>query len=642
MVGAKFCEKLVSSGYTSKHSVTVFGEEPRPAYDRVRLSSYVLNREPSRLELLPAEWYEENGIELKTGTRISSLNPGEKTVTDDKGATYPFDSLVFATGSYAFVPPFPGHDLDGVHVYRTIEDLATICDVAKKARSAAVIGGGLLGLEAAQALQYLEVENIHIIELARFLMPQQLDPSASEILLNEIKKQGFELHLETKTESIEKTNDGLKIHLDGSDDIQVDLLIVAAGIRPQSSLAKEAGIPLGGRGGIKVNNSLETEIPDIYAIGECAEHGNRIYGLAAPGYQMADTLAKILSGKKKEKFTGADTSTRLKMMGVDVVTLGEPLQPGETSTYQSETEYRHLSFDAKLRLKGALVVGSWPEVGQVQTAILQKQKLKKSQREHFESTGQIWSDGSECSVTTWADKAIVCNCMQVTKGTLCKLIEEGNRDLEGLSSKTGAGSVCGSCKPLVAELAGEVIPASEAATPKSRLLMWFSGAAILLALLVIFAPPLTIPGSVEDPWYKLDSLWRDFVSKQVTGYTLLGLSLIGLVMSLRKRFSWFTFGNFINWRAFHAAFGTASLIGLFAHTGFKFGDNLNFWLMFVFVALNILGAFAGIIASLEVRGTGKAAVYARRIRPSLTWAHVILFWPFPVLLCFHILSVYLY
>lgn len=642
MVGARLCEKLAASRFTAENCVLVFGEEPRPAYDRVRLSSYVLNRDPSRLELFPASWYEENGFELKTGNRIASIDTEKKTVTDSKGISYEFGSLVFATGSFPFVPPFPGHDLDSVYVYRTIEDLDEICAAAAGAKSAAVIGGGLLGLEAAQALQYLKVKDIHIIELARFLMPQQLNPDASNILLQSIESQGFDLHLGTKTTAIESKKGKLHITLDGSDDVDVDLLIVAAGVRPQSRLAADAGIALGGRGGIKVNNQLETEIPGIYAVGECAEHENRVYGLAAPGFHMAEILAQRLSGNKKALFTGADTSTRLKMMGVDVVTLGDPLQPGDNITYQGDNEYRHLSFDSKLRLQGALFVGSWSEIGQVQTAILQKQKLKTRQREHFESTGQIWSDGGTCSVTTWSDKAIVCNCMQVTKGSLCQLITEGCRDIDALSSQTGAGTVCGSCRPLVAELAGEVLPASATATPKSRALLWFSAVAILAALAVIFTPSLSVPGSVEDPWYKFDFIWRDFVAKQVTGYTLLALSVIGLVMSLRKRLSWFTWGSFINWRAFHAAFGTLSLIGLFAHTGFKFGENLNFWLMFVFVILNVLGAIAGIIASLEVRGTGRAAVYARRLRPSLTWAHLVFFWPFPILLCFHILSAYLY
>ncbi|MEM7601586.1 MAG: FAD-dependent oxidoreductase [Verrucomicrobiota bacterium] len=641
MVSASLCEKLVSKGAGKRYSISVFGEEPRPAYDRVRLSNYVLNRDPVRLELLSAEWYQENGVSLQTGDKVESISPETRQIETKSGVIHSFDHLVLATGSSPFLPPIDGISNENVFVYRTIEDMSAICDAAKTAKSAAVLGGGLLGLEAAQALQYLEVPKIHVVELANFLMPQQLNEEASEALIQSIGETGFELHLGQRANAIDSGKDGLTLELSSEEKLDVDLIVVAAGIRPRSELAKDAGIHLGGRGGIGINDRLETSADEIYAIGECAEHDNRIYGLAAPGFQMAEVLAERLCGSKKASFKGADTSTRLKMLGVDVLTLGNPLQPGATTVYQEEKTYRHITTDGKGRLSGALVVGPWAEAGQVQTAIQQKRRIRPNRLKDFASTGQLWSNSDNTSPTTWPDKTIICNCIQVRKGILCDAIDTGTRDVDRLCAMTGAGSVCGSCRPLIAELAGEVVTDKKPAL-SSKLLLWISAVAIVLATTIFLVPEPPVAQSVTSFWYNVEFIWRDFVTKQITGYSLMGLSALGLVMSLRKRIKWFKLGDFLNWRAIHSAFGLISLVALFAHTGFRFGDNLNFWLMFVFVLLNLLGAFAGVIASLEVRGTGKTAIYARRLRPSLTWAHIILFWPFPILLGFHILSVYLY
>ncbi|MEM9281158.1 MAG: FAD-dependent oxidoreductase [Verrucomicrobiota bacterium] len=640
MVGASFCEQAVKYGLHQKFSIHVFGEEPRPAYDRVRLSNYVLNQDASRLELLSKDWYEEHEVFLHLQSRVASLQPEEKRLTTEDGQSYSYDQLVLATGSKPFEPPVPGMDLPNVFVYRTIEDLEQICQASSNAKSAAILGGGLLGLEAAQALQHLEIETIHVVELAKFLMPQQLNPDASEALLQSVEQQGLKLHLGERVSSFKASGGSIQVSLEG-ESITVDLVVVAAGIRPRNELAESSGIELGGRGGIRVDDTLVSSADSVFAIGECAEHRNRIYGLAAPGFHMAGVLAERLAGKTKVTFEGADTSTRLKMLGVDVITVGNPLQPGKTAIFKSEEVYRLLSFDPKGRLSGALIIGAWSESGQVQAAIQQGRKLRPRHLREFEETGIIWSESDNVSATNWPSEAIVCNCMQISKARICDQIDSGIRDVDQIRNQTGAGTVCGSCCPLIAELAGEVVTEKKGFL-SSRFLLGISSAALLLAAIIFLFPPLPVAQSVTESWYQVESIWRDFIAKQITGYTLMGLSVLGLVLSLRKRFRWFRFGDFLNWRAIHAGFGLSSLIALFAHTGFQFGDNLNFWLMFVFVLLNLLGAFAGIIASLEVRGTGRVAIYARRLRPSLTWAHIVLFWPFPILLGFHILSVYLY
>jgi len=227
----------------------------------------------------------------------------------------------------------------------------------------------------------------------------------------------------------------------------------------------------------------------------------------------------------------------------------------------------------------------------------------------------------------------------VKKGDVLACVTVHGGDPDKVQNLTGASSVCGSCRPLVAQLCGA--PATTTGNPKrAQRLLFLSIAALVVALVTAMATPMSMADSVESWWYKVDLFWRDSLVKQITGFSLVGVVLLGLLLSLRKRFTWFRFGHFASWRVFHVAFGITALVVLFAHTGFHFGQNLN--LMFTFVSLNVLGALVGVVAAIESRGVSQAALRARQIRPILTYAHLILFWPLPVLLTFHILSVYLY
>ena len=646
MVSASFCEHLVAHGLTRDYDIVVLGDEVRPAYNRVKLSTYFQHNDAEKLQLLGGDWYQDNGIELRTGCRVESVDVSAKTVTSAGGESFEFDRLVFATGSRPFVPSMPGTDHLSVHVYRDIEDLDGISSGAEKSASAAVLGGGLLGLEAAHGLRKLGVENVHIVQLASLLLSKQLNKAASIPLEEEVKNKGYEIHLNAQTESITRTKGGgCRLHLKDREPLDVDMVVIATGIQPNSELAEEAGLRCGVRGGIIVDKYLETETPGIYAIGECALSEGKTYGLVAPGYQMAETLAYKLSrpdnSRRRKTFSDPDLSTRLKMIGVDVAILGDHLQPGKLIEYSDGPIYRALTLGQKDKLAGAMAVGQWDEVSKVQDWIGRGKRINRKVIERFTETGKIAAN-SPSPVTSWADTAYVCNCLKVTAGELRKSLAEGSGDAQALVRQTRASTVCGSCKPLLEALAGEASSTSGTGRSRSGWLLGISAVALAMVVFCYLFPGFPVAQSVQSTWYKISEIWRNTVIKQITGYTLLSITLIGLVFSLRKRIPKFSLGKFGQWRLFHVAFGLASLIALFVHTGFRFGHNLNFWLMLSFITLNLLGAFAGMVSAMEENTTSRVGVIARRCRRPLILGHVVLFWPFPILLVFHIMSVYFY
>jgi nitrite reductase (NADH) large subunit len=371
----------------------------------------------------------------------------------------------------------------------------------------------------------------------------------------------------------------------------------------------------------------------IYAIGECATHRGVTYGLAAPGNKMADTLATILSGRRA-KFLGADQSTWLKLAGIDVATLGDFQEEEETINFREPATYRRLVLKNG-RLIGALSVGEWPEQNRMLEAIEQHRRLSRWERRRFERHGRVWPSRAEIPVADWPANSIICNCVGVRRGRLSEACADGCRTVEQLASATGASTVCGSCKPLLAQMVGA--PAGSTKQPGSRLLLIASAVALLLAAVTAVVRPLPLPASVQSGQI-LRILLHDSFAKQVTGFTLLGLALISLGLTLRKRIKRLArWGDVGWWKAFHASLGMLTLVVLVSHTGFRLGQNLNFVLMTNFLAISLVGALAGGVTALERRLSGPAA---RRLRSVWTGAHVALTWPLPVLIAFHILAAY--
>ncbi|RPD51880.1 nitrite reductase large subunit NirB [Paracnuella aquatica] len=457
MVGFKFCEKLLQKNLAPSVKITVFGEEIRPAYDRVHLSSFFEGKTAEDLSMAPRSWYEDNGITLHLSDPIQAIDRVEKTVTSHRGITLPYNYLVLATGSAAFVPPIPGMDKQGVFIYRTVEDLELMQHWAPRARKGAVIGGGLLGLEAAKALLDLGLSTTHVIEFAPRLMPRQIDEAGSQMLQSKLEALGLQVHLSKNTAAITGGDaiSGLSF-ADGSA-IDADMLVVSAGIKPRDELAKQCGLEVGPRGGIVVNNNMQTSDPSIFAIGECALHGSMIYGLVAPGYEMAEVVATQLVGGAKE-FTGFDMSTKLKLVGTDVASFGDPfIGPKEARTIIFEDTVKgiykriNVSNDGKLLLGGILVGDASAYNMLLQTA---KNGLALPPNPEDLILGNRSGAAQEgAGVSALPDDALICSCESISKAQICNAVSEGGcENLDAIKKCTKAGTGCGGCIPMVKDL----------------------------------------------------------------------------------------------------------------------------------------------------------------------------------------------
>lgn len=451
MVGFKFLEKLTDSSHDFK--VITFAEEPRPAYDRVHLSEYFSHQTASELSLAPLAWYEQRGIDLRLGDAVITINKETKTVLTQTGETLAYDKLVLATGSYPFVPPVMGVTKEGVFVYRTLEDLDKTIAYGKACKKAAVIGGGLLGLEAANALINSGLET-HVVEFAPRLMPRQIDQMGSDVLREQIKTLGVSVHTNMSTQEILGNGKVEAIAFADGSQLDVDMIIVSAGIRPRDELAKEAGLTLGERGGILVNEQMLTSDPSVYAVGECALYGGMIYGLVAPGYRMAETAVSHLLGQGSS-FTGADMSTKLKLMGVDVASIGQStLESADINVTtllnsQAGVYKKLLTSKENNTLLGAVLVGDTSDYGNLLQLYLNKMALPE-----LPETLLVASSGESVGlgIDALPESAMICSCENVSKGSICASISEGCHSVNELKASCKAGTGCGSCVPLLTDL----------------------------------------------------------------------------------------------------------------------------------------------------------------------------------------------
>jgi NAD(P)H-dependent nitrite reductase large subunit/NAD(P)H-dependent nitrite reductase small subunit len=454
MVGQRFCERLVEFDTDQRFRIVTFCEEPRSAYDRVGLTSFFAHRDAEKLMLARQDWYAANDVELHIGDRANKIDRENQTVYSDKGLAISYDHVVLATGSFPFVPPVPGIDKPGVFVYRTIEDLQNIITYAGKSKRCAVIGGGLLGLEAARAAYDLGLET-HVVEFAPRLMPRQVDEVGSRILLQKIEELGVKVHLSKSSKAIHGEHGVESIEFADGSSIDVDMIIVSAGIRPRDDVAREGGLAVGERGGIIVNDRLQTSCPGIYAIGECALHSGMIYGLVAPGYEMAEIVAANLTGADRH-FAGTDLSTKLKLMGVDVASFGKyEATPEEATPLAFEDPfngvYKKLLFSKDgTRLLGGILVGDAADYGKL--SMFAKSDMALPCKPHELVVGSS-SSAPAVGLDAMPDSAQVCSCNNVSKGAICSAIrEQGVDTLDGLKCCTKAGTGCGGCLPLVTDL----------------------------------------------------------------------------------------------------------------------------------------------------------------------------------------------
>lgn len=455
MVGYKFCEKLIAK--TSNFNIIVFGEEPRRAYDRVHLSEYFSGKSVEDLSMSSANWYQDNSITLYLGDPVLEINRKDKTIHSQKGLIQKYDYLVLATGSSAFVPNISGVEKEGVFVYRTIEDLEMMKAYAKTAKKGAVMGGGLLGLEAAKAIIDLGIEETHIVEFAPRLMPRQIDSSGSALLQAKLKELGLTVHLNKSTSEISGNHKIEALNFSDNSKLELDMLVISAGIRPRDELAKLSGLAVGTRGGILVNEKMQTSDESIFAIGECALYNEMIYGLVAPGYEMAEVVASALCNSSKT-FNGFDMSTKLKLIGIDVASFGDAFvtEPfGRTIVFEDTHKgiYKRINItnDGKYLL-GGILIGDADAYNILLQTVNNKIVLPPNPEDLIlGNRGGVAESGS--GVMSLPDDALICSCEAVTKGMICSSVSEGGcSDLDGVKKCTKAGSGCGGCVPLVKDL----------------------------------------------------------------------------------------------------------------------------------------------------------------------------------------------
>ncbi len=456
MVGHRFCERLVEFDANHEYQIVTFCEEPRPAYDRVQLTKYFEHRKAEKLALAAPDWYDSNGIRLFVGDRATEIDREKRVVRSARGQEIAYDAVILATGSAPFVPPVPGIDKKGVFVYRTIEDLDQIIAYGETVRKAAVIGGGLLGLEAAKAAYDLGLET-HVVEFAPRLMPRQIDETGSRVLVGKINALGVQVHLNKNTKEVLGNGkvEGMAF-ADGAE-LDVKMIVVSAGIKPRDDLARGCGLMVGQRGGVVVDDHLRTSDPDIYAIGEVALHGGMIYGLVAPGYEMAEIAAANLLGDTRA-FKGADMSTKLKLMGVDVASFGDSFADAKTSKSivcedPFKGSYKKLVFNPDgSRLLGGILVGDASEYGMLSMLAKSSEPLTMPPSELlFGKPGEPKSAGG--AVASIPNDAQVCSCNNVSKGQICDAIRDKNLcSVDEVKACTRAGSGCGGCLPLVTDL----------------------------------------------------------------------------------------------------------------------------------------------------------------------------------------------
>ncbi|RYF20044.1 MAG: nitrite reductase (NAD(P)H), partial [Comamonadaceae bacterium] len=456
MVGHKFLEQLHELGITQA-DVTVLCEEPRPAYDRVHLSEFFAGKTADDLSLVEPGFFERSGFTLRLAARAVAIERRDRTVTTADGEVLPYDKLVLATGSVPFVPPVPGRDRAHCFVYRTIDDLEAMQASGAKSRTGVVVGGGLLGLECAKALRDLGLET-HVVEFAPRLMTVQVDDGGGRVLKAKIEALG--VHVHTGRNTVEITDGATARHrmvfADGTH-LEADMIVFSAGIRPQDALARQCALAIGPRGGVAIDAHCRTSDRNVYAVGECASWNEQTFGLVAPGYDMARVAARHISGDASASFAGADMSTKLKLMGVDVASIGDA--QGRTPhcrNYQYIDERKQIykkivvSEDGKLLL-GAVLVGDATEYG----TLLQMALNGIALPDEPEFLILPSSDGKAkpgLGVDALPDTAQICSCNSVSKGQICAAVGDGVCTIAEMKACTKAGATCGGCVQLVTQV----------------------------------------------------------------------------------------------------------------------------------------------------------------------------------------------
>ncbi len=459
MAGARAVEEILTRGGGERFDIAMFGDEPYGNYNRILLSN-VLNgtQDAQEIFLNPLGWYAENAITLHAGVRVESIDRQSKTVRDDRGREFSYDKLLIATGSRPFVPPMEGlrttsgASKPGVFVFRTIDDCGRISGYADKCRKAVVIGGGLLGLEAARGLMNYGVE-VHVVHNMGWLMNNQLDPAGGAILKDVMERMGVRVHLDTLTVRIEGEESVSGVVFRDGTDLDCDMVVISAGIRPNAEIGAACGLTV--ERAIVTNDRMQSvDDPDVYVVGECAQHRGQVYGLVQPLWEQAVVLADHITGRRPDAaYLGSKVATKLKVMGVELATMGV-LEPADDHDEVVTFAEPKRGIYKKLILRGDTLIGAML-LGDTSKAAFLMQAFDRALPLSENRASLLFDIGASSPQLTMAempDDAQVCNCNGVSKGALRKCVAAGRRSLKGVMEATRAGMGCGSCKLLVTEI----------------------------------------------------------------------------------------------------------------------------------------------------------------------------------------------
>lgn len=615
-VGVHFVNELLNKN--SNCQVHLFGEEETRPYNRIALSQLL----SGEFHLDEIDLHLRNSSRLQThfGTKVTQIN--DDNLITEHSELYSFDKAVIATGSSAHIPNINNVDTKGIYVLRTLKDTEALISRRVGSRRTFVLGGGLLGIETAKAMRKDSTEVI-LIHHSPWLMNNQLDQKGGKRLIETLQEKNIQVRTNQSIKSILGENKLNGIKLRSGEILYGDTLIIATGIAPNIELAIEGGLAVGR--GIKINERLETSKANIFAIGECAEFQGEVVGLVAPGLEQASILAQRLSGKQN-RFEKKIQHFQLKVLDKSVQSAGEIGSRFQSTnstilTYQKAQDHRAIRVENG-RIKGMASIGQWDQGIEVKGLIDNNHHLHFWQKQRFLRTGNILKPTNDIP-----DQQVICNCKQITAGEIKACVKQGNP-----ISSTGAGSVCGSCESLFSRFDAS---ANKKALKKETALSLAGLTGIGLLALFALLNPFGIPDSYQ--LNHVSQFWHNSFYRQITGFSILGLTVLGFLFSLRKRLPFFKKLPFAPLRLFHGLMAVLALVLLFLHTGLSDFQGINQWLIYSFFGATIFGAITGLFADIEKRF---ASIGIKRVKGLAVFIHIVSFWPLPVLLGFHILSVY--
>lgn len=614
-------------------AIVLYGEEDTEPYDRVQLSSLLMGDVPEERLFDGMRLPASPQLTRRLGLHITTIDRAARCVRDSRGSHQPYGTLVLATGSSPHVPDLPGVALPGVFRFRDWRDTQQLCARRLRSRRAVVLGGGLLGLEAARAMRRFNTV-VTVIEHNPQLMGRQLDAAAGEALRRHVEALGIRVLLGDGVKRVCGSTEVTGVQLHSGLQVECDTIVLATGIRSNTGLALQSGIAVGR--GIRVDDQLRTSDPDVHAIGECAEHRGVVHGLVGPGLEQAAVAAGVIAGVPL-RYTGSIAATNLKVAGLPVFSVGRLADndvPGDCRRHRARQSQGAVSslVTHRGRLIGACGVGTLQEFQPLREAVVQQRAVSHWRLWRYRRLGRLWPARDDDDIAAWPADAVVCNCAGVTRGALSRAIAGGCTALESVGTTTRAATACGSCRPLVLRLlaSGRPVPAVRGAA----LLAGAAALALLVAGFALLGGNLPDPDSVSDIQR---AFWRDASFKQFSGFGLVAAVLLSLLITWRKRSRGPRGGDAAWWRIAHVGLAVIAGLTLLAHTGGRIGANLNLALSATFIAALVLGAASALAVAREHRGV--AAVHVRR---RMTWVHLVFTWPLPALLAAHVLKAYFF